>query len=441
MSHLEPAVGFAPASISSSVNAAVLALHAEDAPFLWRLRTQAAGAPHHGLDSLRRLDDRLAGHLQGLMVQPAAGWQAMLASMNEADGGQLFALACLAFGSGNAPYVSHALQLAAALPEPEAPLLAALAWLPKGTAQPWAQRMAQSSQPVWQRLALAALGVHQCVSAAQLQGALLQGDALTRLLAIRLAGEGGHAELSGPLAEVLAEGLATAADPLERAWAGWSLTLLGHPSGPPALLEHVRVAGPLAWHFTTLAMLANPMAHGREVVRDLLARPGCERLAVHALGALGDPASLPWLLARCEDPALCKLAGESCSRITGVHLEDEGLTLPPEDAPDDDAAPPADTPALVAGEPAGHDADLPQPDPARLHAHLSAHSQDWVAGQRHLCGQVLTRAASLSTLRRGRQRERQAAALFLKLQQPAEALFDVQAPGRRQRQRMAAWSS
>ena len=53
----------------------VLAQHVEETAFLWHLRAVGVGQPQYDFKSLARLDNRLAGHLDGLRVAGDDGWQ------------------------------------------------------------------------------------------------------------------------------------------------------------------------------------------------------------------------------------------------------------------------------------------------------------------------------------------------------------------------------
>ena len=69
-----------------------------------------------------------------------------------------------------------------------------------------------------------------------------------------------------------------------------------------------------------------PMAARRWV--EMLAQvPGCERVAIQAAGALGDPVFVPWLLEQMSNPSLARLAGESFCLITGARLAEDKLDV------------------------------------------------------------------------------------------------------------------
>jgi hypothetical protein len=52
--------------------AEIVSQHAEEAAFLWLLRSKAIRAPHYALNDLAKLDDRVEAHVDGLRA--AATW-------------------------------------------------------------------------------------------------------------------------------------------------------------------------------------------------------------------------------------------------------------------------------------------------------------------------------------------------------------------------------
>ena len=453
---MDQASGFKPWQVSAIVNQAVLDQHAEEAPFLWQLRRSAVREAHHDLDSLTRLDDRVEGHLQGLRVDTAAGWRTALQRMEAMGSGVLFTLGALAFGGDSRERLAHVLHLAAALPEAQGALMAAMAWAPTASVLPWARMLLHAHHAPYRELAVGALACHRLATSHDLHAALMDADPGVRARALRAVGQCALHDMVGTLKPVLAEGPHAGAHhhanskpdaslaEAPRFWAAWSLALMGHAEGSEALLGIVRHTGPFAWQAMQLVLRAVPLAQGREVVRELVAQSGRERIAIAAAGVLGDPQALPWLLMQMEKPDFARLAGEALSMITGIDLADEDLATsePPQAQArdEDDAAPDAAAPKPDS-EPADHEDTLPWPDVAKLQAYFAQHQQAWMAGQRLLRGQPLSAAHCMEVLRRGRQRQRSAAALELALLTPGRPLFDTQARGRLQKRRLAQWSS
>ena len=70
---------------------AVIEQHAEDAAALAELRRRHVAAPHIKLQHLARVDERLAAHLDGLLVAGEAGWKHCEAALGSVSAGVLFA--------------------------------------------------------------------------------------------------------------------------------------------------------------------------------------------------------------------------------------------------------------------------------------------------------------------------------------------------------------
>ena len=83
------------------------------------------------------------------------------------------------------------------------------------------------------------------------------------------------------------------------------------------------------------------------------------------------------------------------------------------------------------------DDNLPWPDPALIAKWWNAHQGEFQKGARYLLGKPITVDWLQQVLRIGRQRQRAAAALELAMRQPGKPLFEVRAPGFRQKQILA----
>jgi uncharacterized protein (TIGR02270 family) len=131
-----------------------------------------------------------------------------------------------------------------------------------------------------------------------------------------------------------------------------------------------------------------------------------------------------------ETPELARVAGESFTTITGADIayldldgeRPEGFESGPTEDPADEN---------VEMDP---DENLPWPDPALIQKWWQSNRQRFQAGTRHLIGKPITNDWLKQVLRIGRQRQRAAAALELAMRQPGTPLFEVRAPGFRQKQ-------
>ncbi len=132
---------------------------------------------------------------------------------------------------------------------------------------------------------------------------------------------------------------------------------------------------------------------------------------IKAIGVLGDPHAINWLISKMEDSSLAKLAGESFSHITGVDLEKQQLTIDEPDSypriPNDDAE--DDNVEL------DEDENLPYPDVEKVAAMWRQHGQNFIVGHRYFMGSPITTEMLKEKLIGGSQRQRHAAAMELAL--------------------------
>ena len=162
----------------------------------------------------------------------------------------------------------------------------------------------------------------------------------------------------------------------------------------------------------------------------LAKNPKTIHLAILTAGAIGDPALIPWLIDRMTQPALACHAGEAFSLITGIDLAEGRLEL--KGPPPPPLGPPADPEEVKKF--LGPASSLPLPDPALISKWWSDNRGRFPAGVRHLLGKPMTPESLEEALRAGRQRQRAQAALELAIRQPGKPLFEVRAPGFRQKQ-------
>ena len=77
----------------------IVSQHAEEAAFLWLLRSNATRQPHYALKDLAKLDDRVEAHLDGLRVAGEGGWDLCKAALGNEENGEVFAASVMAFAS------------------------------------------------------------------------------------------------------------------------------------------------------------------------------------------------------------------------------------------------------------------------------------------------------------------------------------------------------
>jgi uncharacterized protein (TIGR02270 family) len=251
-------------------------------------------------------------------------------------------------------------------------------------------------------------------------------DASLSAMVLRGIGELGRLDLL-PTAELFLK----AEDLDVRFSAAWSAALLS--AKPEALSALATIAQSARRHreraLYAVMHRADPGA-AKVWQRKLAQDAATLRLAVQGAGAIGDPAEIPWLIEQMRTPALARVAGESFTTITGVDIAYQDLEG---ERADGFESGPTEDPAdeNVEMDP---DENLPWPDPNLIQKWWQSNRSAFQPGTRHLIGKPITIDWCKQVLRIGRQRQRASAALELAMRQPGTPLFEVRAPGFRQKE-------
>src|ERR1017187_5820845 len=139
----------------------IVALHAEDAAFLWLLRDRATRAPHYKLRDLLKLDNRLQAHLDGLRIAGDAGWKLCECQLKTSESGEMFAAAVLALETGRAVQMQRLLALAEEAPSMRAGLCSAFGWVNWPRLRDTAQFLLGALSPFHRWVALGCFGAHR----------------------------------------------------------------------------------------------------------------------------------------------------------------------------------------------------------------------------------------------------------------------------------------
>jgi uncharacterized protein (TIGR02270 family) len=384
--------GFRPEEISSLVNHPVIRAHATEAAFLWTMRTRASTASHYRLANLRRVDRRVMAHLEGLKVAGGDGWTAAAQGLGELDAATLFVAAYLAFLRRDARQMNHVLQLALTEATLERALISALQWVAPDTVRPALERLCGSGHAAHRRIGLVALASHRLPIERDLARATSDPDPDLRATAFQTVAETKRVEFLTLARQALDDPDASC-----RFWAASAVALNGAPAGAVVALDAGLAVDSLRRLAIDIAFRTGEPEWARGTIRGWAAAPDRTRLAIHAIAALGDPVTAPWLIERMGDPAHARAAGEAFSTITGVDLKYADLT---EDAPEDEVVLPDDE-------------GSPVPNPGLVREWWRAHRSKFQTGSRYLAGNLVTVATMKRTLRDGYQRQRLAAAIEL----------------------------
>jgi uncharacterized protein (TIGR02270 family) len=414
---------------ASRIVPVVVQQHVEDAAILHATRTAFTRAPHVKLSHLRRFDDRLAAHLDGLAV---AGKQAMPlceAALEMPNAGAMFVAAVRALEAGEQDTLLRLIVLAQSVPECRKGLASAFGWLEREHLRGVVTNFLNSPIPEHRLLGLTASSLHRVdpglIRARQLE----DPDAAVRARAFRAAGELGKRELVSTLGAAIGDG-----DGSCQFWAGWAAVLVGDRL---EALEYLKAIGSTddlhQQHAMQLALQTLPVAEAHDLLQRIARDPAKVRMLLQGSGLVGDPAYVPWLIGQMTDDKLARLAGEAFTLITGVDLADldlernapEDLETGPNDDPED---PNVDMDA---------DEDLPWPDQKLVQAWWTRHGARFAQGSRHLVGAPVSRDHCVDVLKSGYQRQRIAAAYHLCLLNPGTPLFEWRAPAWRQQRELA----
>jgi len=396
----------------------IVAQHAEEGAALRHSRSTLVRAPHITLRQLRRHDDRIAAHLDGLVVAGPYGLETCARAMEHPGTGEAFTLAFVATAARDARTLQRLLALASALPPVRRGVVSALAWCPPGQLANLLQRLLED--PAQRLLALDACRLLGLDGGDVLVGALRDASPIVRATAARAAGELGRTDTLDALI-----GLSAAEDAQLAYWAARSALLLGDRHDSVRCLTRIAEGdlGSISDSALAIVLISSEMAKGRDVVRGV-ARAGArdvrrERRVIRACGWLGDADSVPWLIQRMSDPAVARVAAEAMGLITGIDWSVPGreLTRSASDAGEDDE------PAESVG-----DESLPRPDAAGADAWWTENAVRMPRGSQSFLGNTPDPSVCRQALRNALQRQRSVAALRLKLLQPEEMLFNVRAP-------------
>lgn len=400
----------------------IVSQHAEEAAFLWLLRDAAIHAPHNSLADLAELDERVEANIDGLRIAGGAGWEICKERLSQ-EAGEVFAASVLAFESGDETRIQEVLKVGSAAPELSRGIVSALGWLAYQQAEGHIKKLLAATSPNLRRIGIAACAVHRQNPGTPLIDVLSDADSLLRARALRAVGQLGRVDLLPSLRNNL-----VSEDEMCRFSAAWSAALLGDAGALFTLKSFIRPDVPYQEEAAKMALRQMDISTAHGWQKELAQSPDTIRLAVLGAGVIGDPVLTPWLIEQMNVPPLARVAGEAFTMITGVDIayEDlegewpEGFEAGPTESPEDEDVE-MDT-----------DEDLPWPNPELILGWWSKNKSAFRNGTRYLLGQPISPENLQQVLRTGRQRA--VAAIELAMIKPGQPLFEVRAPGFRQKQ-------
>jgi len=418
-----------PNAAVSNVIPHIISQHAEEAAFLWLLRDAAVHAPHYDLKDLAKLDDRIEAHLDGLRIAGEAGWRACEENLSFEEPGEVFAAAVVALESQRNDWLEVVYALLEKVPETKRAFISALDWVDPRCLQGTVKGLLDSDSSFWQ-----CVGINACVSHRVNPGALLvrslqSDDPVLRACCCKAVGQLGLKDQLPQLRQTLA-----GTEEKSRFWAAWSALLLGERGSALELVKQVAAdSSELQPEALNLLLRVLSCSESQAWLKALMAQPERLRTVIIGVGISADPLYVPWLIQQMQTPEVARVAGEAFTNISGVDLAYDdlkgewpaGFEAGPSEHPEDESV------EMDADE------DLPWPDPELIQDWWQKNSARFPAGQRYLLGELITVSHCQEVLKKGQQRQRQAAALELALRQSGSVLFEVASSGARQQKLLA----
>lgn len=402
----------------------VVQQHAEESAHLRHMRSILITAPHVKLHHLRRLDDRLSAHLDGLAVAGEYGSSLCEAALENPGVGEVFAATVRAIEEKDERRLDKLFALVGAMPEAQPGLISAFGWVSANNLQGTGAKLLASNEPLQRLAGIAACAMHRVDPGMALTQSVTDSEPQLRARALRTAGEVGRHDLLAACVYALQD-----EDPACRFWAAWSAVLLGERDMALRVLENF-VLQPNAFraHAMRLLLKVLELPGAQQLLKTVAHDPVNKRLLIQGAGIAGDVQYLPWLIGQMAEDRFARLAGESFSMIIGLDLAYLDLERKP---PENIEAGPTENPEdeNVEMDP---DDSLPWPDAAKIQAWWQANHTYYQQGVRYFMGELLSVPHCQKVLREGYQRQRIAAAEYLCLLKPGTILFNTSAPAWRQ---------
>ncbi len=384
--------------------------YVNDVSFLWLLRSISVNQPHYDASEILELEQRIEFKLDGLMSSVEIGWQACEEALALQGPGEVFTAMVIAMRSHEIRKIQMAVEVGLENDSTMQGLISAMGWLPAEMVNPWVERFLNGKEMSHKYLGLATCSVRRRDPGELLSNILQRDDCRQHeklyARALRLVGELRRQDCMPAINMAMSaenEGI--------RFWSNWSAVLLGHRASIQHLKPVIFKSGPYQTQTIQLVFRVLPVELAREWISRLSQDEGQARAVIKAIGVLGDPHAINWLISKMEDSSLAKLAGESFSQITGVDLEKQQLAIDEPDSypriPNDDVE--DDNVEL------DEDENLPYPDVEKVAAMWRQHGQNFIVGHRYFMGSPITTEMLKEKLIGGSQRQRHAAAMELAL--------------------------
>jgi uncharacterized protein (TIGR02270 family) len=274
------------------------------------------GSPHSALRHLKRFDDRLAAHLDGLSIAGDEGASICDASLESPSPGAVFVVAVAAIEKRQNERLSSVIGLAQAVPETKRGLFAAFGWLEPDYLQGLVSRLLTSEDSFVRLVGVAACALHRVEPGFASARWMQDRSAQVRARYLRAVGDLGLQNLLPECATAIAD-----RDPDIRFWAAWAAVLLGDRGAAlKSLTSSGLVPGTNRARAFRLALQAMGLSASHQTLQNMGREPEIVRWLIQGSGIAGDPTYVPWLIRQMVSDETARLAGEAFSLITGADL-------------------------------------------------------------------------------------------------------------------------
>lgn len=402
----------------------VVEQHADEFARLWTTRDSLRAAVHVRLGDLARFDDRIAANQDACLIAGELGLQLLVKQLSDLSAGRLFAAATTALDLNDRDTLGRCLAIAEAEPPVRRGMKSALGWVEPPKLKGIVRELLESTSAIRRSLGLAACRLHGVDPGEALAAGLTDPDPDVQSEASRTAAALGKSDHAARLARLAPE------DPSAQFWWAWSSVLLGNRGDALDTLTALSLSPgsnhPLAFQ---LALQAMNIVKAHEILRTLASDATKRRMLIEAIGIVGDPGYVPWLMKQMSQRTFARIAGDAFTLITGADLAAMNLRRDPDER---FLQVPTEDPELdnVETDP---DDELSWPDPERIEQWWLDNAARFTSGTRYFLGAPVTRKHCVMVLNNGLQHHRRAAARHLCLLEPGTPLLNTSAPVRRQR--------
>ena len=395
--------------------------YVDEASFLWLMHTIAVDQPHYGVVELRNLEKRIESQLNGLMGSLDIAWSVCEQIFeNDADAGEIFTAAILAFRSHDQSKIQIVVESAMTSEKGYQGLLYALTWLPGSLVHDWVKRFFTSKDLNHKKLAIEVCNNRRENPADYLVSIFQREDCLENLelyiAALKITGELKRFDLIEHVLKATEH-----EDEVVKFWAIRSAIFIGDKSQVAKLEPYICKTSELQHEAIEIAFRVLPIEKSRQWVARLVDDPDQVRTLIIITGVIGDPFAIDWLIQKMNETDFARVAAESFSFITGTNLVKMDLTSP---APENADTLPTDDPADENVK-MHDDENLPWPNVIKVQSYWNSIKTNYITGQRYLLGNHIGLLFLKNNLDTALQRQRHAIAIEISLIDKNEKLFNT----------------